>query len=105
MSATKTPEEAYRIALSYERGNKYAKPYVTTAGTASSSTGGGGISIRSEPMGAIRGSYRSNQGNSSVGVIQGQANQERVKSEETDDEESHHENSMRLVNLTAEKRN
>ena len=31
---TKTPEEAYRIALSYERGDKYAKSYVTTGGTA-----------------------------------------------------------------------
>ena len=60
--ATKTPEEAYKIALSYERGDKYAKSYVTTGGTASSSTGGGGISIKSEPLGAIRGGYRNNRG-------------------------------------------
>ena len=60
--ATKTPEEAYRIALSYERGDKYAKSCVATGGTASSSTGGGGISIKSEPVGAIRGGYRSNRG-------------------------------------------
>ena len=35
--ATKTPEEAYRIALSYERGDKYAKSYVSNTG------GAGGI--------------------------------------------------------------
>ena len=28
--STKTPEEVYRIALSYERGNKYATSYVAT---------------------------------------------------------------------------
>ena len=28
--ATKTPEEAYRIALSYDRGDKYARTYVAT---------------------------------------------------------------------------
>ena len=44
------------------------------------------------------------RGNSSVGVIQGQANQERFESEETGDEESQHEISVRWVNPTAEKR-
>ena len=33
---TKTPEEALRIAMSYERGDKYAKTY---KGVASGSTG------------------------------------------------------------------
>ena len=60
--ATKTPEEAYMIALSYERWDKYAISYVTTGVTASSSTGGGGISIKSEPVGAIRGGYRNYRG-------------------------------------------
>ena len=40
--STKTPEEVYRIALSYERGDNFAKAYgSTTAGTAPSSTTGG----------------------------------------------------------------
>ena len=60
--ATKTPEEAYRIALSYERGDKESKSYVTTGGTSSSSTVGCGININSEPVGAIRGGYRNNRG-------------------------------------------
>ena len=59
---TKTPEEALRIAQSYERGDTYAKSYVTTGGTASSSTAGGGISIKSEPVGVIRGGYRNSRG-------------------------------------------
>ena len=60
--ATKNPEEAYRIALSYERENKYAKTYVMTGGTASSSTGGGGKQIKTEPEETIRGGYRSHRG-------------------------------------------
>ena len=43
-------------------GVESVKAYVTIGGTASSSTGGGGISIKSEPMGAIRGGYRNNRG-------------------------------------------
>ena len=60
--STKTPEEVYRIALSYERGNKYATSYVATGslGTQGSSSGGG-IQIKSEPVGAIRGGYRNNR--------------------------------------------
>ena len=50
------------IALSYERGDKYAKSYVTTGDTASSSTGGGEINIKSEPAGVIRGGYRNSRG-------------------------------------------
>ena len=60
--ATKTPEEAYRIALSYERGDKKAKTYVTTAGC--------GTQIKTEPVGAIRGGYRSSRGRGS-GQTQG----------------------------------
>ena len=43
--ATKVPEQAYRISLSYERVDNYAKTYVTKGGTASSSRGGGWIQI------------------------------------------------------------
>ena len=58
--STKTPEEVYPIALSYERGNKYATSYVATGpgGAQGSSSGGGGIQIKSEPVGTIRGGYR-----------------------------------------------
>ena len=58
----KTPEEVYRIALAYERGNKYATSYVATGslGTQGSSSGGG-IQIKSEPIGPIRGEYRNNR--------------------------------------------
>ena len=61
--STKTPEEVYRIALSYERGNKYATSYVATGpvGAQGSSSGGGGIQIKSEPVGTIRGGYRNNR--------------------------------------------
>ena len=59
---TKTPEEALRIAQSYERGDTYAKSYVTTGGTALSITAGGGISTKSEPVGVIRGGYRNSRG-------------------------------------------
>ena len=62
MSNHKNLEEAYRIALSYERGDNYTKSYVTTGGTTSSSTGGGGISIKSDPVGIIRGGYRNSRG-------------------------------------------
>ena len=56
---TKTPEEALRIAMSYERGDKYAKTY---KGSAPGSTGtayttpGGSIRIKAEPFSNIRGS-------------------------------------------------
>ena len=56
---TKTPEEALRIAMSYERGDKYAKIY---KGVASGSTGtaypspGGSLQIKTEPINNIRGS-------------------------------------------------
>ena len=62
--ATKTPEEAYRFALSYERGDKYARTYVaTTGGTGEASAPmAGGLQIKWEPVGVIRGGYRSSQG-------------------------------------------
>ena len=56
---TKTPEEALRIAMSYERGDKYAKIY---KGVASGSTGTaypsprGSLQIKTEPINNIRGS-------------------------------------------------
>ena len=51
------------------------------------------------------GAKKNTRGNSSVGVIQGQANQERFESEETGYQESQHENSEGWVNPTAEKQN
>ena len=61
--STKTSEEIYRIALSYERRNKYASSYVVTGplGAKGSTSGGGGIQIKSEPVGIIRGGYRNNR--------------------------------------------
>ena len=56
---TKTPEEALRIAMSYERGDKYAK---TFKGSAPGSTGmayttpGGSLQIKAEPISNNRGS-------------------------------------------------
>ena len=52
--STETPEEVYRIALSYERGYKYAKSYGSANGeaTTSGTTGGtGAFQIKTEPVG------------------------------------------------------
>ena len=54
--STKTPEEVYRIALSYERGYKYAKSYGSATGgaTKNGNTGGAGaFQIKTEPVGDI----------------------------------------------------
>ena len=60
--STKTPEEVYRIALLYEWGNKYATSYVPTGSLgAQGSSSGGGIQIKSETVGTIRGGYRNNR--------------------------------------------
>ena len=62
--STKTPEDVYRIALSYERGYKYAKSYgsITGGATTSGTTGGtGAFQNKTEPVGAIRGGYRNNR--------------------------------------------
>ena len=62
--STKTPEEVHRIALSYERGYKYAKSYgsVTGVGTSVTAGGAGAFQIKTEPVGAmIRGGYRNNR--------------------------------------------
>ena len=61
--STKTPEEVYRIALSYERGYKYAKSYgsITGGGTSGTTGGAGAFQIKTEPVGAIRGGYRNNR--------------------------------------------
>ena len=60
---TKTPEEVYRIALSYQRGYKYAKSYglVTGGGTSGTAGGAGLFQIKTEPVGTIRGGYRNNR--------------------------------------------
>ena len=51
----------YRIALSYERGYKYAKSYGSATGgaTTSGTTGGAGaFQIKTEPVGTIQRGYR-----------------------------------------------
>ena len=58
--STKTPEEVYRIALSYERGYKYAKSCgLATGGATTSGTigGAGAFQIKTEPVGTIRGGH------------------------------------------------
>ena len=58
----KSPEEVYRIALSYERGDKYAKTFVSaTGGTTASSTTGEAFQIKTEPVGINRGGYRNSR--------------------------------------------
>ena len=60
-NSTKSPEEVYRIPLTYKRGNKYATSYVTTRSLRNQgSSSGGGIQIKSEPVGTIRGGNRNN---------------------------------------------
>ena len=62
--STNTPEEVYRIALSYERGYKYAKSYGSTTGGAKTSGtrgGAGAFQIKTEPVGTIRGGYRNSR--------------------------------------------
>ena len=62
--STKTPEEVYRSAISYERGYKYVKSYGSATGgaTTSGTTGGNGaFQIKTEPVGTIRGGYRNNR--------------------------------------------
>ena len=53
----KTPKEIYRIALLYERDDKYAKIYkVSDRGL--SAVQAGALQIKMEPIKAVRGSYR-----------------------------------------------
>ena len=55
--STKTPDEVYRIALSYERGDKYAKSYKVSGGGLTAAPAGS-LQTKAEPMSAIRGGYR-----------------------------------------------
>ena len=55
--STKTPDEVYRIALSYERGDKYAKSYKVSGGGLTAAPAGS-LQIKAEPISAIRGGYR-----------------------------------------------
>ena len=68
----KSSEEIYRIALSHERGDKYAKTYVSIAGGSVGTTTAtaGGLQIKTEPLGVIRGQYRNNRGRGR-GQVQG----------------------------------
>ena len=50
--STKTPDEVYRIALSYERRDKYAK----VSGGWLAAAPAGALQIKTEPVSAIRGS-------------------------------------------------
>ena len=59
--STKTPEDVYRIALTYERVDKYAKSYVATSAEELREPRdhqGWAIQIKSEPVGIIRGGFR-----------------------------------------------
>ena len=55
--STKTADEVYRIALSYERGDKYAKLYKVSGGGLTAAPVGS-LQIKAEPISAIRGGYR-----------------------------------------------
>ena len=59
---TKTPEEVYRIALFYERADKYEKTDVSTGGAATSSTTDSDLQIKTEAVEIIRGGYHKNRG-------------------------------------------
>ena len=63
--STKTPEEVYKIALSFERGDKYAKFYVSTT------SGGGILSNREVASRSIR-----NRSELSEGDIETHVNEE-----------------------------
>ena len=56
--STKTSEEVYCIAFSYERGYKYAKSHGSTTGgvtTSGTTAGTGPFQIKTEPVGTIQG--------------------------------------------------
>ena len=55
--STKTLDESYRIALSYERGDEYAKTY-KVSGEGLAAAPAGALQIKTEPVSAIRGGYR-----------------------------------------------
>ena len=55
--STRTPDEVYRTALSYERGDKYAKSYKVSGGGLTTAPAGS-LQIKAEPISAIRGGYR-----------------------------------------------
>ena len=55
--STKTPDEVYRIALTYERGDNYAKSYKVSGGGALAAAPAGSLQIKAEPIIAIRGGY------------------------------------------------
>ena len=63
--STKTAEEVFKIALSYGLGNKYATSYVATSARGPTgpqgSSSGGGIQIKTEPVGTIRGGFHNNR--------------------------------------------
>ena len=55
--STKTPDEVYRIALSYEWGDKYAKSYKVPGGGLTAAPAGS-LQNKAEPISAVRGGYR-----------------------------------------------
>ena len=55
--STKTSDEVYRIALSYDWGDKNAKTYKVSGGGLSAAPAGE-LKIKTEPISAIRGGYR-----------------------------------------------
>ena len=54
--STKTPDEVYQIALSYERSDKYAKSYKISGGGLTAAPAGS-LQRKAEPISAIRGEY------------------------------------------------
>ena len=53
--STKTPEEVYRMVLSYERGNNYAKTSIAVEGAPASGPTCGELQVGTESLGKIRG--------------------------------------------------
>ena len=55
--STKTPDEVYRIALSYKQGDKFAKTYKVSGGGLVAAPAWA-LQLKTEPISAIRGGYR-----------------------------------------------
>ena len=55
--STKTPDEVYRIELSYEQCNKYVQTYQVFGGGLATAPEGA-LQVKTEPVSAIRGGYQ-----------------------------------------------
>ena len=54
---TKTPDEVYKIALPYQRGDKFATSYTIFGGGLHTALGGA-LQVKAEPISSIRGGFR-----------------------------------------------